>query len=152
MTENKLHPRDVGFQLAVDVSYSDGWEPTVNYRSDELMRVPDIVYVALGVDDVCLRVGQTGGALTARWEGVLKDQIPAERNGRRSYREHEWAFRDKWRSEGGARRVQFWIKRAHKIKFDYLGTEFEASVRGAEEIYLDRYYQPTLSVALDGRR
>jgi len=116
------------------------------------MSITDIVYVALGVDDVCLRVGQTGTNLARRWESVLKDQIPAERDGRKMYREHEWKFRDKWRSEPGAREVRFWVKPAKKCKFDYLDDEFEASARGAEEVYLDRYYRPKLGVALEGRR
>jgi hypothetical protein len=144
------HPEELGFKLGLKIRLS---EPTSLIQSTpDASEVRDIVYVALFAEAIgplkkgdALKVGQTKGSLMSRWGpivGIFR---------RQNLRSNEKDDRRKWLEVAIGNEVSIWLKAAGKIEVPYAKglTKCLFSTRGAEEEFLDQYYEPKLGVALN---
>lgn len=143
------HPEELGFKLGLTIRIG---EPTlITKETPDASTLRDVVYVALlaennrtlGKRDV-LKIGQTTNFM-GRWRGIVslfkRDKL----------RKNEKDDRRKWLEVADGKEVEIWVKAAGKIEIPYAGglTKSSFSTRGAEEEFLDQYYQPKLGIKLN---
>ena len=143
------HPRELGFRLglAVWVSQTDQIE-RVDWEED-VKGLRDFVYVAVRSDGVVLKVGETGGTLHDRWDGILR--LVAAQPAQRRYRPSEWKARDEWRKQVQGQSFEVWLKCPDLIRLEYCGMQIAVRSRNAEEAFLDAYYRPCIGKPLSRR-
>ncbi len=143
------HPAELGFQLGFGaVVGNDGSiavdEPTPTAKADR-----SVVYVAVRDDGVVLKVGQTAATLWRRWRPAL---VVLDATRPIQIRSNELMDRNRFQEAARGRRFEVWFKQALTTSLRYIpGFQYEASLREAEEVYLDRYYEPILGRLLEGR-
>ncbi len=143
------HPEQLGFKLGLKIRI--GQPASITLATPEASTVVDVVYVALsessaalGKGDV-LKVGQARGTLISRWGPLVRIF------GRVNLRNNEMDDRRKWMEVAKGKEVAIWMKAAGKIEIPYAKglTRSTFSTRGAEEEFLDRYYEPRLGIPLN---
>jgi hypothetical protein len=96
-----------------------------------------------------LKIGQAGGSLESRWQGI----VGIFKSGRK-LSDNERNDRNKFLKVAQGKEVSVWMRKAGKIEIRYAQrlalTTF--SSRGAEEEFLDEYYQPKLGKRLNSRQ
>jgi hypothetical protein len=149
------HPEELGFRLGLKVCIGEPCsEPTY---TDDAKTVRDVVYVALLTENSgplkkgdALKIGQTGGTLKERWDGIIgifrgaEDRLPPNV-------QHD---RERWVEVAKGKEVSVWMREAGKVEIPYANGLIpgEFSSRGAEEEFLDEYYEPKLGKRLNGRQ
>jgi hypothetical protein len=139
------HPKKLGFKLVLEVRFG---EREIKKVTPDASTICDVVYVALLAEngrslkkgDV-VKVGQTGqtkGSLMHRWKGIV-----GLFQGRK-LKKNEREDRRRLLKAAKRKKVSVWAKAACKIKIPYAKglTLSHFSARGAEEEFLDQYYQP----------
>jgi hypothetical protein len=143
-----IHPKRLGFKLGLRIRIG---EPASITEEPDAKADRDVVYVALvetsGLlkkGDV-LKIGQTGGTLSARWRGI------AGIFGPKNLRRNEKEDRRRWLKEADGTEVSVWVKKAAKMRIPYAKglTRTRFSIRCAEEEFLDEYYRPRLGIQLN---
>ncbi len=145
------HPKELGFSL--DLVIRIGEPAFITKDTPDASTVRDVVYVALLAENSgplekgdALKIGQTKGSLMSRWGGIVDIFQP-----RRKLRKNVKADRDKFLKVANGKEVSVWMKAAGKIEIPYAKglTRSLFSTRGAEEEFLDQYYQPKLGIPLN---
>ena len=144
------HPEQLGFKLGLRIRICEPASITEDTRAASEVR--DVVYVALAESDGplekgdALKIGQTGGTLSARWRSMARIFRRGE-----SLRPNEREDRRRWLEAADGNEVFVWMKAAGKIEIPYAKglTRSLFSTRGAEEEFLDQYYQPKLGRQLN---
>lgn len=144
------HPQQLGFKLGLKIRI--GKPARITREMRDAWTVRDVVYVALLAENSrslkkgdALKIGQAKGSLMSRWRGIVGLFQ------RRKLRKNEKEDRRKWLDVANRKEVSVWMKRAGKTKIPYAKglTRSRFSTRGAEEEFLDQYYQPKLGQALN---
>lgn len=148
------HPKQLGFKLGLEIRI--GRPAHISRPMPEDSKVRDVVYVALLTENRgslekgdAIKVGQTGRSLKIRWEGIEGIFGP-----RRKLRINEEDDRKKWLEVAKGKEVSVWMRKAGKIEIPYAEglTQSVYSSRGAEEEFLDEYYEPKLGKRLNNRQ
>ena len=144
------HPKALGFSLGLVIRIG---EPAFMTKdTPDASTVRDVVYVALLAENSgplekgdALKIGQAKGSLMSRWRGIVGLFQ------RRKLRDNEKADRSKFLEVANGKEVSVWMKAAGKIEIPYAKglTQSLFSTRGAEEEFLDQYYQPKLGIPLN---
>jgi len=144
------HPRELGFKLGLVIRIG---EPAfITKEMPDASKLHDVVYVALLAENSrslekgnALKIGQAKGSLMSRW-GRLVSIFK-----RVKLRKNERNDRRKWLRAANGEEVSVWMKAAGKIEIPYAKglTRSLFSTRGAEEEFLDQYYQPKLGIPLN---
>ncbi|HXC47379.1 MAG TPA: hypothetical protein VNU20_03745 [Candidatus Sulfotelmatobacter sp.] len=143
------HPEELGFKLGLKIRI--GRPALIVQSTPDASTVRDVVYVALLDENRlleekdALKVGQAKGTLLSRWRrliGIFQ---------RDNLRKNEMEDRRKWLEVANGKEVSVWMKSAGRIELPYAKglTQSLFSSRGAEEEFLDRYYQPRLGMSLN---
>src|SRR5215467_8691134 len=145
------HPEKFDFRLGLKIRIDQ--PATITDPTDDARNLRGIVYVALFSDHTgplekgdALKVGETKRTLLQRWRGI------ASIFGNRKLRPNEKEDRDKFLREAHGKDVYVWMKEADKIEIPYAKgpSPNRFSIRGAEEEFLDEYYEPRLGIRLNG--
>ena len=146
------HPKDLGFKLGLKIRIGRPAYITKPTPPDA-STLRDVVYVALLAEDSgplekgdTLKIGQAKGSLMSRWGRI----VGIFKRGRK-LRNNEKNDRRKFLKVANGKEVSVWMKEAGKIKIPYTKglTRSLFSTRGAEEEFLDQYYQPKLGIRLN---
>jgi hypothetical protein len=147
------HPKQLGFKLGLKIFI--GEPATITEETPDASTVTDVVYVALLAENSgslkkrdALKIGQTGGTLKKRWQGIVglfrRDNLrPSER-----------LYRKRFLKVANRKEVFVWMREAGKIEIPYANGLRPSvfSSRGAEEEFLDEYYEPKLGTPLNMRQ
>jgi hypothetical protein len=145
------HPKKLGFKLVLQVRFD---EREIKKITPDASTICDVVYVALAENARSLKkgdaikIGQTGktkGSLMRRWKGIV-----GLFQGRK-LRKNEDEDRRRLLKAAKGKKVSVWVRAAGEIKIPYAKglTRSHFSTRGAEEEFLDQYYQPRVGRRLN---
>jgi hypothetical protein len=149
-TKMLKHPEELGFTLGLIIRI--GEPASIRTETPDASKVRDIVYVALLAENRgplekgdALKIGQTKGSLMGRWGPI------AAIFQRGNLRNNEKDDRTKWLKVANGKEVSLWMRAAGKFEIPYAKglTRSLFSIRGAEEEFLDQYYQPKLGIPLN---
>ena len=143
------HPEELGFTLGLVVRIDE--PASIVERTAQASHVCDVVYVALPKESGrplkkgdALKVGLSGKTLLDRWKGIV-GIFKSEK------RPNEMEDRRKWLEAARGKDVCVWMRAAGQTEISYAkglaGSKF--STRGAEEEFLDQYYEPRLGKQLN---
>ena len=144
------HPEELGFKLGLTIRL--GEPALIIHSTPDASTVRDVVYVALLAEKIrplekgdALKIGQTKGSLMSRWGPIVGI---FQRDNLRNNEKHD---RRKWLEATTGKEISIWLKAAGKIEVPYAKglTNCLFSTRGAEEEFLDQYYEPKLGIALN---
>ncbi len=145
------HPRELGFKLGLVIRIG---EPAfITKEMPDASKLRDVVYVALLAENSrslekgnALKIGQAKGSLMSRWGPIVGIFKPG-----RKLRNNEKEDLRKWLKVANGKDVSVWMKAAGKTEIHYAKglTRSLFSTRGAEEEFLDQYYQPKLGIPLN---
>lgn len=94
-------------------------------------------------------LGQTAATLWRRWRPAL---VVLDATRPIQIRSNELMDRNRFQEAARGRRFEVWFKQALTTSLRYIpGFQYEALLREAEEVYLERYYKPVLGRLLEGR-
>lgn len=146
------HPKQLGFKLGLKIRI--GEPASITEGTPVASRVCDVVYVALLAENSrplkkgdALKIGQTKKSLMSRWQGIIgifnQDKDDLKKNVQRD--------RERFLEVANGKEVFVWMKASGKIEIPYAKglTQSLFSTRGAEEEFLDQYYQPRLGIRLN---
>ena len=145
------HPKELGFSLGLVIRI--GERALITKGTPDASTVRDIVYVALLAENSgplekgdALKIGQAKGSLMSRWGPIVGIFKPG-----RKLRNNEKEDLRKWLKVANGKDVSVWMKAAGKTEIHYAKglTRSLFSTRGAEEEFLDQYYQPKLGIPLN---
>ena len=148
------HPKQLGFKLGVKIHI--GRPAHMTKPTPDARKVLGVVYVALLAEKRgplkkgdALKIGQTNRSLESRWRGIVGIFEPG-----RKLRSNEKNDRKKWLKVAKGKEVSVWMREAGKIEIPYAKglTRSIFSSRGAEEEFLDEYYEPKSGKRLNSRQ
>lgn len=142
------HPKELGFKLAYKILIGEPAELVEEISEASLNR--DVVYVALLLNNEplekgsALKVGQSVD-LKARWNGIVGIFRRAK------LRNNEREDRRRWLEAARGKEIAVYVKPAGQIEIPWARglTQSTFSIRGAEEEFLDQYYEPKLGKELN---
>lgn len=146
------HPKELGFKLGLKIRI--GEPASLKEVTPVASTVRDVVYVALLAEHSgpleksgALKIGQAKGTLMGRWQGI----IGIFNRDRDNLRKNEQDDRERWLEVANGKEVLVWMKAAEKIEIPYAKglAQGKFSIRGAEEEFLDQYYEPKLGMKLN---
>jgi hypothetical protein len=146
----KAHPRDFGFTHGFDVVFDAAGVPSIDNIKACAREWSDVVYVALLEDGRALKVGVSGRGALWRWSGIVK--VMDTRRWPLG-RPHEQNHGKKLRESCKEANFSVWIKQPIQVAIPYAAafTDELFSARHAEEVFLDRYYDPLFGSKLGAR-
>lgn len=147
LPSDKKHPSQLGFALGLEVIVDANGFPAIVSASEAANIKQPVVYVGLIEGGPVLKVGISKHGLAARWKGILgvMDQSIWPR-----LRPNEKRDGERLIEHTTGRNLSIWLKQPIRVQIPYAAELVDGDFCGrhAEEMFLDRYYQPVFGQRL----
>ena len=136
-----VHPREFGFVLGMRANVDGDGNVEIIEVTDEAKLKQPVVYVGMIENGPVLKVGISKHGLHGRWKGILGVMNKSIWH---RLRPNEVKDGDRLIKHSAGRNVVVWMKRPIRVRIPYADGIVDGDFCGrhAEEMFLDRYYQP----------